>query len=566
MINILNNFDTEILFYKQRMKKQNYKLFILLVLFLLKLNYSSAQTEQDQVYKFTQVLDLINKHYVDSVKNSELVKSAIIASLKELDPHSVYFDKEELEELNRGLKGSFVGIGITYDIINDTVLVLSVIENGPSENAGILAGDRIIKVENKLIAGTGIDDDKLKELLTGKKKTNVSVFIKRYEQAELEKITITRDKIPVNSIDAAYNVSDKITYIKLNRFSATSIHEFKKATKKLSFSNSKKLILDLRNNTGGYLYVSVRLLENFLKKNTPVLFTKGVHNPKKEYKTQINGKFRNSNLIILINEASASASEIVSGAIQDIDRGIIVGRRSYGKGLVQKPYYLVDGSMIRLTIAKYYTPSGRNIQKPYDKGYEKYNDDLTNRLEKGEMMFKDSIKQNDSLKYYTLNSKRLIYGGGGIMPDVFVKLDTSEYPQFYKEHLQSRKINEFIHLYVASHRKFFKTAFLNFNEYKNNYKIDLHFTEKLISYLYKNNIKEDIIIDKAKILNNNSSVNLHLKALIAYDFFGENEYYKIINQKDKAILKAIEILNNKKEYSDILEGNIEFTPKSIKKK
>lgn len=535
------------------MSKKVLKIAVNIIFVVLFVNISFSQVDQEQIYKFNQVIENISNYYVDSIDESKLIKSAIVATLKELDPHSVYFDKEDLEELNRGLRGSFVGVGFTYDIIKDTVLILSVTANGPSEIAGIIPGDRIIKVGNETITGNGIDDEKLKNLLTGEKGSQVIVFVKRTGRKNLKQIEITRNKIPVKSIDAAYKINDEIAYIKLSRFSATSVAEFNEATERLLISGTNKVILDLRNNSGGYLYVSVKLLENFLKKNSVVLYTKGVNNPEKEYKTHGNGKFKQSDIVILINESSASASEIVSGAIQDLDRGVVIGRRSYGKGLVQKPIYLVDGSMIRLTIAKYFTPSGRNIQKPYSNGVEDYSHEVADRLKTGELTNKDSIKHNDTLQYFTLNNKRVIYGGGGIIPDIFIELDTLKFPQFYKEFIKSGKVNEFVHLFVDKNRLYFTKSFPEFEKFNVNYTIDMKNIEELILYLYEDG--EDNL-DKVNMLYNSESAILHLKALIAYDLYGKNEYFKVYNKKDKMLLKAVEILQNKKKYSEILHNDI----------
>ncbi len=535
------------------MSNNSLKIAFYIIFIVSSVNTGFSQVDQEQIYKFNQVIENIDNYYVDSIDESKLIKSAIVATLKELDPHSVYFDKEDLEELNRGLRGSFVGVGVTYDIIKDTVLILSVTPEGPSEIAGIIPGDRIIKVEDELIAGIGINDKKLKDLLTGEKGSVVTVSVKRTGRKSLKEIEITRNKIPVKSIDAAYKINDEIAYVKLSRFSATTVAEFNKVAETLLMSGSNKIILDLRNNSGGYLYVSVKLLENFLKKNSVVLYTKGVNNPKKEYKTQGNGKFRQSEIVVLINEASASASEIVSGAVQDLDRGVVIGRRSYGKGLVQKPIYLIDGSMIRLTIAKYFTPSGRNIQKPYDTGIENYNHEIANRLDRGELMNKDSVKHNDTLQFFTINNKRVIYGGGGIIPDIFIELDTLQFPQFYKEFIQSGKVNDFVHLFVDKNRMFFKKSFPEFENFDEKYSVDMKNIEELIVYLYDGG---DENLDKVDVLYNNDFAILHIKALIAYDLYGRNEYYHVYNEKDKAILKAVEILSNDKKYFEILHNDI----------
>ena len=529
------------------------KIFILICTFFLVCNVSQAQIDQEQIYKFNQVIENISNYYVDSVNEAKLIEKAIITTLKELDPHSVYFPKDKVEEINRGLIGSFVGIGIKYDIINDTIMVLSVVKNGPSGKAGLKPGDKIIKVDEEVIAGTGITDDKLKDLLTGEKGTEVFIYIKRKKTKKLKKIKIIRGDIPIKSIDAAYLLNDEIAYIKLNRFSATTIDEFKETTDTLLKGSIDKLILDLRNNSGGYLYVSVKLLEFFLEKNSVVLSTKGIHRSDKEYKTQKSGKYRNAELVVLINEGSASASEIFSGAIQDWDRGVIIGRRSFGKGLVQKPIYLIDGSLMRLTIAKYYTPSGRNIQKTYENGIEEYNNEINDRLILGELMSKDSIKYIDSLKFHTLNNNRMIYGGGGIVPDIFIPVDTLKYPYFYREKINNGKVSEFIHLYVDDNREEMYSAYVNFEKFYNYYRTSDNEINDMITYLYDDDENKEEYAEK---LIKNELISLHIKALVANDLWGESAYYEIINEQDDIFLKAVDILKNKKKYSEILLNDI----------
>ena len=529
------------------------KIFILICTFFLVCNVSQAQIDQEQIYKFNQVIENISNYYVDSVNEAKLIEKAIITTLKELDPHSVYFPKDKVEEINRGLIGSFVGIGIKYDIINDTVMVLSVVKNGPSGKAGLKPGDKIIKVDEEVIAGTGITDDKLKDLLTGEKGTEAFICIKRKKNKKLKKIKIIRGDIPIKSIDAAYLLNDEIAYIKLNRFSATTIDEFKETADTLLKGSIDKLILDLRNNSGGYLYVSVKLLEFFLEKNSVVLSTKGIHRSDKEYKTQKSGKYRNAELVVLINEGSASASEIFSGAIQDWDRGVIIGRRSFGKGLVQKPIYLIDGSLMRLTIAKYYTPSGRNIQKTYENGIEEYNNEINDRLILGELMYKDSIKYIDSLKFHTLNNNRMIYGGGGIVPDIFIPVDTLKYPYFYREKINNGKVSEFIHLYVDDNREEMYSVYVNFEKFYNYYRTSDNEINDMITYLYDDDENKEEYAEK---LMKNELISLHIKALVANDLWGESAYYEIINAQDDIFLKAVDILKNKKKYSEILLNDI----------
>jgi carboxyl-terminal processing protease len=522
------------------------------IIFLLFSFLSYAQVDQDQLYKFNQVIENINNFYVDSVDNEKLIEKAIKSTLKELDPHSVYFSKDKIDEINRGLIGSFVGVGLSYDIIKDTVFILSIVKDGPSYNAGLLPGDRLILVDSINVAGTDITDDRLRDLLTGEKGSKVMVNIKRRGNRDLMAFEIKRDKIPVKSIDAAYLYND-IAYIKLNRFSATTTDEFKNAVNTLMDDKVNKIILDLRNNSGGYLYVSVQLLENFLEKNTTVLYTKGLHRQDKEYKTQKSGSLKHAELVVLINESSASASEIVSGAIQDWDRGVIIGRRSFGKGLVQKPIYLIDGSMMRLTIAKYYTPSGRNIQKPYNNGVDEYKKEITHRLQNGELMNKDSIKLNDSLKFYTLNNKRMIFGGGGILPDVFIPVDTLKYPLLYRQKFNNGLLNEFIHLYSDENRAEILRKFPDFKSFHKGFFITDGDIRACVEYVCSETDNRTKCFNEIK---DHNLVKLQLKALIANDLFGEKEYYQIINTKDEIFLKAVEILKNKELYKDILNNNI----------
>ncbi len=423
----------------------------LLILCLLSGWDLQAQILNEQVMKFGTVLDRIQKYYVDSTNQELLVEDAIKGLLKELDPHSSYLTPKEVEEMNEPLQGNFEGIGVSFNILNDTVYIISPISGGPSEKVGILAGDRIIKVDGKNIAGISINNDQVFALLKGKKGTRVNLSILRKGEGMID-FAVERDKIPIYSVDASYNAGDGIGYIKLNRFSMTTMDEFQKALKSLKEENVKNLILDLTGNGGGYLDVAISLADQFLETNKLVLYTQGVNSPKQEYYSTRDGSFEKGHLVILIDEGSASASEIVTGAIQDWDRGIIVGRRSYGKGLVQKQMPLPDRSMIRLTVAKYYTPTGRLIQKPYKMNRDDYDKDLINRYMNGEMAHKDSIHFPDSLKYYTLKNTRLVYGGGGIMPDYFVSIDTSYYSDYYRQLIRKGLLNRFVLQYVDTRR------------------------------------------------------------------------------------------------------------------
>ena len=368
--------------------------------------------------------------YVDKVDEDKMVETAIVSMLEQLDPHSTYSNPEEVRKLNEPLQGNFDGIGIQFNMATDTLFVIQPVSGGPSEKAGILAGDRIIQVNDTLIAGVKMSTEEVMRRLRGKKGTEVNLKIMRRGVDELLSFTVKRDKIPVYSLDASYMVTDKTGYIRINRFAATTGKEFSEALSSLQKQGMKDLILDLQGNGGGYLNAAIDLANQFLDKKELIVYTEGRRNPRSEFRAEGNGRFRKGRLIVLVDEFSASASEIVSGAVQDWDRGMIVGRRTFGKGLVQRPVDLPDGSMIRLTVARYYTPSGRCIQKPYE-SIEQYNRDLIDRYNRGEMLSADSIHFPDSLKYTTHKLGRTVYGGGGIMPDYFVPIDTTMYTDYY---------------------------------------------------------------------------------------------------------------------------------------
>ena len=541
------------------------------IILLLLLNSSiKAQISTEQVYKFNRVMDLISMFYVDTIQENKLVEKAIISVLKDLDPHSVYVSKEEVRAMNEPLIGSFDGIGITYDILRDTVYVISTHPGGPSDNVGLKAGDRIVSVENENIAGVGISVDGVKEKLSGCKGTTVKIGIKNNYCKKVKEVSITREKIPIYSIDAAYKVDKKTGYIKLNKFSASSLDEFTKAAKKLKRSGVENLILDLRDNGGGYLKTAIDLADQFLSEKKMIVYTKGMSSPKSEYFSSSKGVFKKGRLVVLINEGTASASEILSGAIQDWDKGVLVGRRSYGKGLVQRPFNLMDGSLIRLTIARYYTPTGRLIQKPYNEGFDKYSSDIVKRLSSGEMFSSDSIHFADSLKHLTLSTGRTVYGGGGIMPDVFVPLDTTKYPEYYKKISKNGKLNDFVHDYVDKNRIDLHKNYPNFLAYKVAYKIQDDFLKSLMKFAILENIQDKLseeellavkISDSFEIpekmkgaSKDNDAVRNHLRALIARDLWGVREYYEILNMNDNAFKKAVEILRNEEQYMMVLKG------------
>ncbi|OFY73322.1 MAG: peptidase S41, partial [Bacteroidetes bacterium RIFOXYA12_FULL_33_9] len=379
-----------------------------------------SQEFNNSVFKLSKVLNLISTFYVDTVNQDQLTEEAIIGMLKFLDPHSIYISKEEVEEMNEPLEGNFEGVGVQFNILNDTIVVVSPIPGGPSEKVGIQAGDRFVTINGENVAGIGIRNNDVVEKLRGAKGTTVNVGMKRKGTKEILDFTITRDKIPIYSLDASYMINKEVGYIKLNRFAATTMEEYYKAVENLKANGAKHLIIDLQDNSGGYLNTSIDLADEFLKDQKLIVYTEGVKSPKHEYKATGRGNFEEGKVIVLVNEGSASASEILSGALQDWDRGVVIGRRTFGKGLVQRPFNLPDGAMIRLTIARYYTPTGRLIQKSYEGGFNDYSRDLINRYNSGEFLSEDSIHFPDSLKYKTLQNSRNVYGGGGIMPDIFI--------------------------------------------------------------------------------------------------------------------------------------------------
>ncbi len=525
------------------------KTFGVLLIILLANSYLFAQTINNQTIKLWRSFDIISNFYVDTVNEDKLVENAIIELIKQLDPHSSYLTPKEVKDMNEPLQGNFEGIGVSFNIFNDTIYVISPIIGGPSEKAGIIAGDRIIKVNGKNVAGIGITNKDVFSYLRGKKGTSVTVSIKRRGEKELIDFPLIRDKIPIYSIDASYRVNNT-GYIKLARFASTTTKEFEEAIKKLTATGPLSgLILDLTDNGGGYLEEAVNLVDHFLNKNKLIVYTQGTHSLRNEYKSTEKGMYENGNVVIMIDEGSASASEILSGAIQDWDRGIIVGRRSFGKGLVQRPFPLNDGSMLRLTVARYYTPSGRCIQKAYKPGDEDYDKDLINRYNSGELTNKDSIHFPDSLKTYTLNNKRIIYGGGGIMPDIFIPIDTNSYPAFYRDVIRKGTLNRFVLRYVDENRKEINTRYPNFNTFAENFEVD----EKIFSQFVEFSTNDSIKIKQPEVENSKKSISQLIKANIARDIWTSTEFYQIFNTNDPIYRKAFDIMENWDVYKNNLK-------------
>jgi carboxyl-terminal processing protease len=509
-----------------------------------------SQTVYEQTYKFGRVLELIDRYYVDTVNDNKLVESAIVEMLKNLDPHSTYITSDEVKEMNEPLLGNFEGIGISFNILNDTIFIISPISGGPSEKVGIRAGDRIVKVDDKNVAGIGITTKGVYDLLRGNKGTKVKVTIVRRNQKKPIDFTITRDKIPIYSLDAAYMVNDSVGYIKLNRFALTTMGEFTTALDQLKKEGMTALILDLTGNGGGYLETAHQLADQFLGKGKLIVYTKGLHSERHDYVATQDGDFEKGHLIILIDEGSASASEIVTGAVQDWDRGIIIGRRSFGKGLVQRPFLLPDQSMIRLTIARYYTPTGRLIQKPYSNGKTAYDEDIIDRYNNGELMHADSIHFPDSLKYHTLVSSRTVYGGGGIMPDFFVPIDTSYYSDYYRDIIRNGILNQFLLEYVDANRVNFRKEYPQFSSFDVNFKVDDKLMSKLIRYAAKEGLPEN----KAGINTSRNELKLLVKAYIARDLWNTSEFFEVLNTRDANFKKAVDVLNNWGHYKSLLKN------------
>ncbi len=498
-------------------------------------NTDMAANRKLQIAEFA-----IQQLYVDTVNESKLVETAIKSMLHMLDPHSTYATAEEVRKLNEPLQGNFDGIGIQFNMVTDTLMIIQPVSGGPSEKVGILAGDRIITVNDTLIAGVKMNTDEVMRRLRGPKGSRVRLGIERRGIDELLYFTVTRDKIPVYSLDAAYLIPEgNIGYIRLNNFGATTLDEFNEALKKLKRQGMKDLILDLQGNGGGYLQAAVGLANEFLEKDEMIVYTEGRRSPRNDFRALGSGNFRNGRLVVLVDEYTASASEIVAGAVQDWDRGLVVGRRTFGKGLVQRPVNLPDESMIRLTVARYYTPAGRCIQKPYD-NMDSYNLDLINRYNSGEMINEDSIHFPDSLRYTTLKLQRTVYGGGGIMPDYFVPIDTARYTKFHRSLIAKGAVIRASLQYVDTHRDELKATYKLFNDFEREFTVPQTLMDQLIAYGQENGVA----CDEAEYHKSESLIKLQLKGLIARDLWDMNEYYQILNQQDNSVNEAIKLLRS----------------------
>ena len=511
---------------------------------------SQAQKASVDARKLQLALFAITNLYVDTTSETKLVEDAIVGMLEKLDPHSTYMDPEETKQMNEPLQGNFDGIGIQFNVLTDTVYVIQVIPGGPSEKVGLMAGDRIIEVNDSLIAGVKMKTSDIMKRLRGPKGSEVRVKVKRGDRPELIEYRIVRGKIPVYSLDAAYMADKQTGYIKLNRFAASSANEFREALEKLRKTGMKNLILDLQGNGGGYLNIAIELADEFLEKQRLIVYTKGSKQPREEAHSTARGQFQNGRLVILVDESSASASEIVTGAIQDWDRGVVVGRRTFGKGLVQKPIPLPDGSMIRLTVSRYYTPTGRCIQKPYERGnLDAYHHDLIDRYNKGELMSADSIHFPDSMKYQTLVTGRTVYGGGGIMPDVFIPVDTTRYTDYHRKLVAAGVVNRVAMNYMDRHRAELTKKYPTFAAYKQSFQVG----DELLNELTLMGQQDKIELVAEEFERSKALIALQVKALIARDLFDMAQYFQIINEDNPSYLKALEIINSKEHYNRLLK-------------
>ncbi|MFN8166297.1 MAG: S41 family peptidase [Bacteroidia bacterium] len=490
-----------------------------------------------QFNKINEVVNYINAEYVDTVNQKDLVENTIEDLLHQLDPHSAYIPAEDVQATNEPLEGNFDGIGIEFHIQDDTIMVVTPISGGPSESLGIRAGDRIVKVDGKNVAHVNITNSQVMQALRGPSGTKVKVKI--YRQGKLIEYSITRGKIPIYSVDVSYMLNSTTGYIKISHFAEKTYEEYVDAFMKLKEQGMKNLVLDLRGNPGGYLNTAFKLADEFLPDKKLVVYTQGRNRPKEVFNATTTGFFETGPLVVLIDEGSASASEIVAGALQDWDRATIVGRRSFGKGLVQEQSTFPDGSAIRLTIARYYTPTGRCIQKPYDGNYEDYENELAVRIKHGELITSDSIHFADSLKFVTPGGK-IVYGGGGIMPDIFVGIDTTGTSQYYSDVNSKGLISEFAYKWVDENRSRLQ-KFSSFTEFNKSFNVSDDILNQFTGYCAKNDVKPNpASLDSAK-----STISIQLKALIARQIWKNDGFYPVIHSMDKTLQKAMELIEKK---------------------
>ncbi|RAJ02551.1 carboxyl-terminal processing protease [Chitinophaga skermanii] len=485
-----------------------------------------------------EVMGLLQYKYVDSLQMDDLQTDAIEALLGRLDPHSVYIAPTQLKGVNENLNGNFEGIGIEFSLFNDTVNVVNVITGGPSEKSGLQMGDKLIKVGDSTIAGVNISFDRIRKFLRGPRGSEIDVTFLRNNKLQTAKIQ--RGVIPIYSVDASYMINPEVGYIKINRFSEATVDEFMEAARTLTKAGMKKLIIDVRQNPGGILESAYRIADQLLEGSKVVVYTEGVHSAKKEYKTNQPGLFEKGALAILVDEQSASASEVLAGAIQDWDRGTIIGRRTFGKGLVQDQYDLSNGGALRLTIARYYLPTGRSIQKSYKDGRDVYAEDLANRIKDGELINKDSIHLADTVKYRT-HKGRIVYGGGGIIPDVFTPVDTTHYSHIQLLLYNKNLYNEFCYEYYMAHKSAFE-AYKDVKAFNQEFDITPQILQAFYTYVNKAGVNTAL-----KTSRDDKDISLRLKSIFARQRWRLNGYYEVINQEDEMVQKALETIKAQAE-------------------
>ena len=501
-----------------------------------------GQTDPQKIattQKFDEVLTYINRMYVDQVNDKELTDAAIVAMLEKLDPHSTFISKEEVDEANSSINGSFVGIGVRFQILKDTLMVVATIPGGPSEKLGILPGDKIIRIENENVAGVGLKNNQVREKLMGELGTKVKIEILRKKAKKSLDFVITRDHIPINSVDAYYMLTPEIGYLKLNSFSRSTVEEVQKGLTFLKSKGMKHLIFDIQGNGGGLLDAAQKVADEFLSSDKLIVYSEGRAQPRNNLSAGKKGLWEEGSLILLTDEYSASASEILSGAIQDWDRGMIIGRRTFGKGLVQRPIDLTDGSQIRLTIARYFTPTGRFIQKPYD-DLAAYEDDLNERYKHGEFSHADSIKLPDSLKFETKVTKRTVYGGGGIMPDIFVPIDTSANSDYFGDLVQGGHITSYSLEFVDKNRESIFMKYASFDDFRKNFTLDQKFMDEFFAYVAKED--KELKFNEEQYKVSESLLKLRMKAVLAQDLWGYNEFYQVYNDSNEILQRAVKAL------------------------
>lgn len=495
---------------------------------------------------------VIERYYVDDVNSDKMVQEAIVAMLKTLDPHSTYSDPEETKELTTPLEGNFSGIGVQFNMLNDTLFVIQTTSGGPSEKVGILPGDRILAAGDSLISGVKLPNSRILKILRGPKGSRVDLKVLRRGVSEPIMFNVTRDDIPIYSVEAAYMADPATGYIRISRFAEETDAEFQKAVADLRAQGMKQLIIDLQDNGGGYLQAAHQLASHFLGKNDLVVFTEAPKMGKQLYTVERPGDLQKEPVVILANQYSASASEILAGALQDNDRGLVVGRRTFGKGLVQRPFPFPDGSMIRLTVSRYYTPSGRSIQKPYADGdQDAYRKDMLRRYEAGEFSSADSIHFADSLRYETLHNRRPVYGGGGIMPDLFVAVDTTGYSDYYRDLVAKGIINRFGITYVDDHRKELKAAYPTEESFIRNFNV----SDAMMDEVVKLGEADSVKFNSEEYERSLPVMRTVLKAMLGRDLFDVSTYYKVVNPVlNPPFREAMDLINDRRRYDDLLKN------------